>query len=207
MNHPTTRPPDTAAALVEAAFALFADRGYDGTSIRAITERAGTNLGAVTYHFGSKEALYHRVIETALVPLRARVLEAADGRGPALDRIEAIVGAAFEHYAENPALPRLMLQQVASGRPAPPPARIWIRTVLELLSDLVAKGQAEGTIRDGDPRLLAVSAVGQTLFLHLIRGPLRDAVGLDVLDPATRARLKTNVLGFVRAALGVAEAA
>jgi AcrR family transcriptional regulator len=117
MNHPTT------SALLEAARDLFAARGYDGASIRAITHRAGTNLGSVTYHFGTKEALYHRVIETFIAPLRERVVEAAETEGPSLDRIEAIVRAGFDHYAEDPAMPRLILQQIASGRPAPPPAR------------------------------------------------------------------------------------
>ena len=35
--------------------------GYDATSIRAITQAAGVNLGTITYRFGSKEALYEAV--------------------------------------------------------------------------------------------------------------------------------------------------
>ncbi len=49
--------------LVEAARQLFASAGYDATSVRDITARAHANLGAITYHFGSKQALYHAVIE------------------------------------------------------------------------------------------------------------------------------------------------
>lgn len=58
-NHPR---PDahhqTKLALIDAAGELFAGHGFDGTSTRAIAERAGVNLGAIHYHFGSKEALY-----------------------------------------------------------------------------------------------------------------------------------------------------
>ncbi|HSG82026.1 MAG TPA: helix-turn-helix domain-containing protein, partial [Gemmatimonadota bacterium] len=58
-------PTPTAEALLRAAHHLFARFGYDGTSVRAITREAGSNLGAVTYHFGSKEALYDSVLVAA----------------------------------------------------------------------------------------------------------------------------------------------
>ncbi len=47
----------TKERILDAAESLFAERGYDGTSLRAITARAGANLAAVNYHFNSKEAL------------------------------------------------------------------------------------------------------------------------------------------------------
>src|SRR5438034_543465 len=65
--------------LLAVARDLFALRGYDGTSVRDITRRARANLGAITYHFGSKEALYHEVIASRVEPLVARVILAAAG--------------------------------------------------------------------------------------------------------------------------------
>jgi AcrR family transcriptional regulator len=191
----------TTASLLEAARDLFADRGYDGASIRAITDQAGANLGSVTYHFGSKEALYHQVIETFIAPLRERIVEAAEIEGPPLDRIEAILRTAFRHYAEDPAMPRLILQQTASGRPAPPPARAWIRQALGILADLIREGQADGTIRKGDPRFMALSAIAPILFIHLIRGPLRDATGLDLDHGRTQKALLDQVVASVRGGL------
>lgn len=193
----------TSAILLQAARELFANRGYDGASIRAITDRAGANLGSVTYHFGTKEALYHRVIETFIAPLRERVVEAAETDGPPLDRIEAIVRAAFERYAEDPAMPRLILQQIASGRPAPPPARAWIRQALGILGDLVRAGQSDGTIRRGDPRFMALMAIAPILFIHLIRGPLQDAIGLDLDNRRTRKALLNQIVASVRGGLAV----
>ena len=48
---------DTRMCIIEAAGELFAERGYAGTSIRAIVKKAGVFLSAVNYHFGSKEQL------------------------------------------------------------------------------------------------------------------------------------------------------
>ena len=60
----------TAESLLDVGQRLFAERGYDASSVRDITGSAGANVGAVTYHFGSKEALYQAVLERALAPLR-----------------------------------------------------------------------------------------------------------------------------------------
>lgn len=43
--------------IIETAEKLFADRGYDGTSVRNIAEEAGINVAMISYYFGSKEKL------------------------------------------------------------------------------------------------------------------------------------------------------
>ena len=57
----TTNRTDTKTSLLDAAEALFAELGIAGASMRAITARAGANLAAVHYHFGSKEGLVREV--------------------------------------------------------------------------------------------------------------------------------------------------
>ena len=93
---------NTADSLLAAAKQLFAERGFDGSSVRDITAQAGANLGAVTYHFGSKEALYQAVLDRALVPFRTTLAETAAAPGPPLDRIAAVLRALFQHLADHP---------------------------------------------------------------------------------------------------------
>ncbi len=54
---------DTASRILSTATRLFAAQGYDGTSTKDICEAAGVNIAAIHYHFGSKENLYHHIIE------------------------------------------------------------------------------------------------------------------------------------------------
>ena len=61
-------------ALIEAATALFAERGYDGTSVQAIGQRAGVSRGSIFWHFGSKEGLLWAVAERAFEEWEAEVL-------------------------------------------------------------------------------------------------------------------------------------
>lgn len=53
---------NTKLALINAAGELFAEHGYDGTSTRAIAEKAKVNIAGIKYHFGSKDGLYLEVI-------------------------------------------------------------------------------------------------------------------------------------------------
>jgi len=61
-----TRPSEvTRDRIMKAAERLFAERGYDGTSIRAIVAKARVNQAAINYHFDGKEGLYREVLRAA----------------------------------------------------------------------------------------------------------------------------------------------
>lgn len=73
---------DTPTRILDAAEWLFAEHGFDATSMRMITGKAGVNLASVNYHFGSKEALFQDVFHRRLSALnKMRMAE--------LDRVEA----------------------------------------------------------------------------------------------------------------------
>ncbi len=191
----------TAAALIDAGRKLFARRGFDGTSVRAITREAGANLGAVTYHFGSKRGLYGAVLEHELRPLALRASNAARGLGSATERIDAVVEAYFEHLGEHPDLPALLLQEVAAGKKPPAEVVDIIRKVAGALGGLVVEGQTRGEFRRGHPLLMAVSTVSQPVFLTLIAPLLREVAGIDPRDPETRPIVLGHAAAFVRSGL------
>src|SRR4029077_19543612 len=61
-----TRPSDhTREAIIKAAVHLFAEKGFDGTSVRDIVTKARVNQAAINYHFKSKDGLYLEVLKTA----------------------------------------------------------------------------------------------------------------------------------------------
>lgn len=193
--------PDTRTALLHAGRAMFARRGYDGASIRAITEEADANLASVTYHFGSKQALYEAVLREALVPLAERVTVIAGGPGGSVERIEAVVRAFFAHLAENPDLPQLMLQEMAAGKTPPQPVEGFLRSVSSDLARIIREGQEAGEVRDGDPPLLGLSCVIQPIHLTLVRQWLGLLKGVDPGDAAQRKSLVEHAVAFTRAGL------
>jgi AcrR family transcriptional regulator len=64
--------------ILDMAEVLFAERGYDATSLRTITAEAGVNLASVNYHFQTKDALLHAVVARRANPLNRRRLQLLD---------------------------------------------------------------------------------------------------------------------------------
>jgi AcrR family transcriptional regulator len=91
---------ETRTRILDAAEELFMLQGFGGTSMRLLTSKAGVNLAAVNYHFGSKDALIEAVFRRRLDPMnvaRIAALEALEATGtPDADAIiRAFVGASL----------------------------------------------------------------------------------------------------------------
>ena len=63
---------------MKAAERLFAERGYDATSIRAIVAKARVNQAAINYHFDGKDGLYREVLRAAFRALTEQQLDHAE---------------------------------------------------------------------------------------------------------------------------------
>lgn len=82
---PSQRSLRTRARILDAAERVFAERGYDGASIRDIAAQAGTQTGLVHHHGGGKEELFHQCVARRaeeLSRLRLEALEARRRLGP-----------------------------------------------------------------------------------------------------------------------------
>lgn len=66
-----TRGEDTRRRILNAALDLFGSLGFEATSTRALADRAGVNLPAIQYYFGSKEGLYRAVIQQIIAHIEA----------------------------------------------------------------------------------------------------------------------------------------
>src|ERR1041384_6777592 len=62
---------ETRTRILDAAEELFMQHGFEGTSMRLLTAKAGVNLAAVNYHFGSKDALIEALFRRRLDPMNA----------------------------------------------------------------------------------------------------------------------------------------
>lgn len=108
----------TRARLLDEAERLFAERGYEGTSLRALAEAAEANIAAVNYHFRSKEGLLQAVIARAMAPVnterdkRLRALQAPGGRPSIEQVVRAFVEPGLDltshHGARGPAVARFL---------------------------------------------------------------------------------------------------
>ena len=156
-----TRPSQvTRERIMKAAERLFAERGYDGTSIRAIVARARVNQAAINYHFAGKDGLYREVLRAAFRGLTEHQLAHA-GEASAMSREEAL--AAFIRRQLRPLLARdeasrhIRIFNWESVRPTPVFRKLLSEETLPfmgLTTDLVRR-----FLPEADPRTLVVAAI------------------------------------------------
>src|SRR6202046_1528693 len=98
----------TRGQLIDVATGLFAEHGYEGTSIEAVLTAAGVSRGALYHHFAGKEALFTAVLEAVSEPITVKITEIISG---CPDPVEAVRTAALGwiDLAGDPVIQRIML--------------------------------------------------------------------------------------------------
>ncbi|QEM68926.1 TetR/AcrR family transcriptional regulator [Geobacter sp. FeAm09] len=110
----------TTESLLNAAERLFAKYGYDGVGMRALADEAGVNLGATTYHYGSKEKLYIETVMRRFRPIgeeRIRSLrqaeKAASGKPiPVETIVDCMLRPPFMTVLAHPYFPALLARNL-----------------------------------------------------------------------------------------------
>ena len=155
------------AEIVEAAMAVFAEKGFAAAKIDEIAARAGVSKGAVYLYFATKENLFHAVVSQGVGPNLA-VLEqmAAAHQGPFRDLIGGLA-AHLAHTAQTTPLGGVVKMVIGEAGNFPELARVWHEEViahgLGALAAAIEAAQRRGELRRGDPRSYALSLIGPLL--------------------------------------------
>jgi AcrR family transcriptional regulator len=138
----------TKERLLDAAEALFMEHGFEATSLRLITAKAGANLAAANYHFGSKEAMFEAVLTRRLDPMNQERVELLDRfeaeTAPAplgCDRILAALFIPALRLARDPALGGNNFLRLL-GRAYADPAPFIRRFLSEQYAQMIARFKA-----------------------------------------------------------------
>ncbi len=145
--------------LVDAAMALFAERGYAATRIRDICDRAGVAKGLFYWYFPTKLDLFAELVRSMRHGLRRAQAEAMDPATTALTRIRQGTVASVRYIADHSTYFDLL--DVERSDPAIADAlRSGSQVYLDDVTALVRQAQDDGQIRDADPRVLALGVLG-----------------------------------------------
>lgn len=103
---------DTESRIIEAAKALFIEKGYTETSMSDIATRVGMNRPALHYYFRTKDRMFDAVFGSIISVLAPKIVGILTQKQlPIAERIGAIVNAYYEVFRRQPALPLFMLKE------------------------------------------------------------------------------------------------
>lgn len=189
--------------LLEAAGEVFAERGFDGATVREITRRAGVNVAAVNYYFHDKDGLYAATLRhahTAACQLPYDAEAAMSGE----QRLRLFVENLLRRFLD-PRRPRWHGQLMA--REMAQPSRMFAQLVEEAFRpkfEWLKRALAEvstGRLDDAKLELVAISIIGQCTFYrqnrHVIQSLFPGLLSHDDLV----GRLTNHITAFSLAAI------
>jgi TetR/AcrR family transcriptional regulator len=174
----------TEHAILDAAEAVFARRGLEGTRVREIAEAAGVNGATLYNYYPSKSALYEAVLDRGVRPLIA-LMEGYAAGPHERESTRALVAAVMEHLARHPHLSRLIyLEAMAEGDYLATLSGTWFRPLVASILRELQDGPVPPELEEALHPLVAA------LFLHLTFGHfalaplLREVFDVDPLSKA-----------------------
>lgn len=176
---------ETHQQLLAAACEVFEERGYQATSVEAITDRANTAHGTFYLYCKNKEDAFCQVMEAVIIDELGAPAPVPDPGASRRERIELIIRGFFENYQPHVGLWRAVLEAaLVSARVQ----TIWLdlrRVLVDRVIKGLREGQAVGAVRPLDAVMTGhalASMVDWFAFLHLgLNEPQRDENSLEAV--------------------------
>jgi len=187
--------PDSRGRLEQAAFALYAERGFENTTVAEIARRAGLTERTFFRHFADKRALLAAVATEGFRTLREQLVTAWEegGRGRAAFESMGVVYIRFA--AANPAHYRVMFGGFVDPQASEPELAAEAEGAFQALVDALAALQRDAIMRTEDTVKMArfVWAVVHGVAMLGIDGQLREPGAVEELMRYSIERLRTGI--------------
>ena len=155
------------AEILDAALAVFAEKGYAATRMDDIAQRAGVTKGTIYLYFESKDAVFRSLVQESIGATIADVTAAAASfEGSAADLLQMVLRGigAFARTDDRVVLPKVMIAEAGNF---PSLAEFYRREVIDrglgLLTSIIARGIARGEFRAVNPEHAARLCIGPLL--------------------------------------------
>jgi len=154
---------DKRTHIIETAMDLFAGKGYEGTSIRDIAEKASVNLAMVNYYFGSKEKLFENIVEYKSSVTRGLLDEILkNDKLSSIEKIHAVIYSYVEKLFLHRSFHRLIHQELILNQREELQNSI-VNSILPnslIIKRIIETGIKNGEFKKVDAELTLASLVG-----------------------------------------------
>jgi len=194
-------------AILDEATRLFAERGYEGTSMADLAERVGLRKASLFHHFASKDQLRRAVLERLVQRVTAALAKAAEthesnGEDAYTRRVDAITDAVVAMLAEQPYAARLVLREAMEWDAASKDTLCEaFAESLRVGEKFVTAGQQAGAYSTCDAKQMVASLMGMHLLPFALGGMMERFTGNAPWSDSFVAARRDAIRGQVRAML------
>jgi AcrR family transcriptional regulator len=181
---------DRRDAIVQAARTVFAENGFDGTSIGEIARVAGTSDGLIYRYFNGKRELLSATLESFYAEIQAEIAAAIAAHSGYRAKLASLIEQHIRVFAEDPGICRLFISEVRNMEAyVGSTAQALNRSYTALLTPILEVGVAEGAIAaDIDRRLvrdMLFGGIEHIAWRHISTGTVIDIPKVASIVTAT----------------------
>ena len=152
----------TKRKIFETSMKLFAEKGYDATSIEEITATVGVAKGTLYYHFSSKEEIFNFLIEEGVKLLKNSIAIKTAKLDNSLDKIRAIILIQIKILVKYESFMTIILSQIWGTDPRSQMCKGYVFDYIQMIEEIVEEGIKKGEIVEGDSNVIASGIFGFT---------------------------------------------
>ena len=152
----------TKRKIFEASMKLFADKGYDATSIEEITATVGVATGTLYYHFSSKEEIFNFLVDEGVKLLKNSISIKTAKMNNSLDRIRAIVLIQIKILFKYENFMTIILSQIWGNDDRSKMCKKYVFEYIQMIEEIVKEGIQKKEIIDKDADIIASGIFGFT---------------------------------------------
>ena len=152
----------TKRKIFETSMKLFAEKGYDATSIEEITANVGVAKGTLYYHFSSKEEIFGFLIEEGVKLLKNSIEIKTEKLENALDKIRAIVLIEIKVLVKSEDFMTIVLREIWGSGERSNLCKKHVFEYIQMIEEIVEEGINKKEIIDGDKNVIASGIFGFT---------------------------------------------
>ena len=169
----------TKRKIFETSMKLFAEKGYDATSIEDITATVGVAKGTLYYHFSSKEEIFNFLVEEGIKLLQNSIDIKIAKHENYIDKIKAIVLIQIKIVVKYEDLITILLSQFWGKEVRHKKCQKHINDYLTTIENIVKEGIDKGQIKKGTPKVIASEIYG--LICSALIYKLRNNGQIDIM--------------------------
>ena len=159
--------------LLEAATALFAEKGYASTYVREIVTRAGVTKPVLYYYFKNKGRLFCSILDSAVELQKAILDQVLETNGRVLDRLIYLYRRMYQGVMEHQNL-AMLIHSLISGTPQGAPSydlNQYYRSMIDAIKAVYLNGVGMGEVKEvdtDDMAVLVLSLLDFCLYMDLV---------------------------------------
>lgn len=169
----------TKRRIFECSMKLFAEKGYDATSVEEITAVSGIAKGTLYYHFEKKEDILNMLLEEGMKLLKNSIEIKIKDCNNCIDKIKAVILVQVKVTVKYENFINLIFSQIWGKEEKNEKCRKCVFEYIKILENIISEGIEKGEFYDGNVQALAAGIFGVTCSSLIYRMKIGEETDIE----------------------------